>query len=30
MNKAIDEDRYKDAAENDEFFVENYDSRFND
>ena len=30
MNKAIDEDRYKDAAENDEFFIENYDSRFND
>lgn len=28
MNKTIDEDRYKDAAENDEFFTENYDSRF--
>ena len=28
MNKTIDEDRYKDAAENDEFFTENYDKRF--
>ena len=28
MNKTIDEDRYKDAAENDEFFTENYDARF--
>jgi hypothetical protein len=28
MNKTIDEDRYKDEAENDEFFTENYDRRF--
>jgi len=28
MNKTIDEDRYKDSAENDEFFQENYDKRF--
>lgn len=28
MNKTIDEDRYKDSAENDEFFQENYDERF--
>ena len=28
MSKTVDEDRYKDAAENDEFFSENYDRRF--
>jgi hypothetical protein len=30
MNKTIDEERYKDQAENDEFFTENYDRRFED
>lgn len=30
MSKTIDEDRYKDAAENDDFFQENYDRRFVD
>ena len=30
MNKTVDEDRYKDAAENDDFFTENYDNRFSD
>lgn len=28
MNRTIDEERYKDQAENDEFFQENYDRRF--
>ena len=28
MTKTIDEDKYKDQAENDEFFTENYDRRF--
>lgn len=30
MNRTIDEERYKDQAENDEFFTENYDRRFED
>ena len=30
MNRTIDEERYKDQAENDEFFTENYDRRFKD
>ena len=30
MHKTIDEDKYKDAPENDEFFTENYDARFDD
>ena len=30
MNKTIDEERYKEQAENDEFFTENYDRRFED
>jgi hypothetical protein len=30
MDKTVDEDKYKNAAANDEFFTENYDSRFND
>lgn len=30
MNKVIDEDRYKDAAENDEFFTQNYELRFSE
>jgi len=30
MSKTIDENRYKDAPENDEFFIENYDKRFID
>ena len=30
MNKTIDESKYINAAENDEFFQENYDRKFND
>lgn len=30
MNRTIDEERYKDQAENDDFFTENYDRRFED
>lgn len=30
MTKTVNEDRYKDLAENDEFFRENYDDRFDD
>lgn len=30
MNRTIDEERYKEQAENDEFFTENYDRRFED
>ena len=30
MNRTIDEERYKDQAENDDFFTENYDRRFKD
>ena len=30
MTKTVDEDRYKNLAENDEFFRENYDDRFDD
>ena len=30
MTKTVNENRYKDLAENDEFFRENYDDRFDD
>jgi hypothetical protein len=29
MAKTIDEDRYTNSAENDEFFLDNFDRRFN-